>query len=96
MTELLIVAFLVAAATAYSAWAFMPASWRRAGAARLARRAARAGVAPERTLVLQARLERAGGCSDCGSCKGCASSPPIAPPAAQLLSRAPERSTGPW
>ncbi len=94
MTQLLIVAFVVAAATAYSAWILMPASWRRAGAAALARRAARAGVARDRTLALQSRLERAGGCSDCGSCRGCASSP-AAPAAAQLLSRAQERSTGP-
>ena len=89
MTQLLIVAFVVAAATAYSAWILMPA-----GAAALARRAARAGVARDRTLALQSRLERAGGCSDCGSCRGCASSP-AAPAAAQLLSRAQERSTGP-
>lgn len=96
MTELLIVALAVAAAAAYSAWTFMPASWRRAGAARLVRRAAQAGLAPERSVALRTRLERAGACSDCGSCKGCASAPPAAPAAAQLLSRAQERSTGPW
>lgn len=76
MTELLIAAFIVVAALAYSAWVLMPASWRRAGAARLARRAARSGLAQEHARAIQARLERAGGCSECASCKGCASSPP--------------------
>ena len=76
MTQLLIVAFIVAAALAYSAWVLMPAAWRRAGAARLARGVARSGVAQERARALQARLERAGGCGDCASCKGCASPAP--------------------
>ncbi len=76
MTQFVIVALIVAAALAYSAWVLMPASWRAAGAARLARGAARSGVAPQQALALQARLERAGGCSECASCKGCASRPP--------------------
>lgn len=78
MTQSLIAAFIVAAALAYSAWALMPASWRRAGAARLARRASRSGLAHEHARAIQARLERAGGCSECASCKGCASPPPPA------------------
>jgi hypothetical protein len=76
MTQLLIAAFMVAAALAYSAWVLMPASWRRGAAARLARRAADAGLAQEHARAIQARLERAGGCSECASCKGCASSSP--------------------
>ena len=76
MTQLLIAAFIVAAALAYSAWVLMPASWRRACAARLARRAARSGLAQEQALAMQARLERAGACSECASCKGCAGAPP--------------------
>jgi len=76
MAQLLIAAFIVAAAIGYSAWVLMPASWRRAGAARLARGAARSGVAQEHARALQTRLERAGGCSDCASCKGCARSAP--------------------
>lgn len=78
MTQLLIAALIVAAALAYSAWVLMPASWRRAAAARLARRASRAGLAQESARAIQARLERAGGCSECASCKGCASSQPPA------------------
>ncbi|HEY0887297.1 MAG TPA: DUF6587 family protein [Ramlibacter sp.] len=78
MTQLLIAFFVVAAALAYSAWVLMPASWRRAGAARLARRAARSGLAQERARAIQVRLERAGGCGECSSCKGCASSQPPA------------------
>lgn len=77
MTQFLIVALIVAAALVYSAWVLMPAAWRRAAAAHLARRAARAGVAPRRATVLQARLEGAGGCSECASCKACASSSPV-------------------
>lgn len=76
MTQLLIAAFIVAAALAYSAWILMPASWRRVGAARLARRAARSGLAQEHARAMQARLEHAGGCSECASCKGCSSAPP--------------------
>lgn len=78
MAQFLIAAFIVAAALAYGAWVLMPASWRRAGAARLARRAARAGLAQERARAIQAGLERAGGCSECASCKGCAGSRPPA------------------
>lgn len=77
MTQLLIAALIVAAALAYSAWILMPASWRRAGASRLARRAAHAGLAQERARAIQARLERAGGCAECASCKGCGSPPPM-------------------
>lgn len=76
MTQFLIVAFIVAAAVAYSTWVLMPASWRRAAATHLARQASRAGIAPGHAIVLQARLERAGGCSECASCKGCAPPPP--------------------
>lgn len=77
MTQFLIVAFVVAAAVAYSTWVLMPASWRRAAAARLARQARRSGVAARHATVMQARLERAGGCSECASCKGCASPSPV-------------------
>ena len=78
MTQLLIAAFIVAAALAYSAWILMPASWRRASAARLARHAARSGLAQEHARAMQTRLERASACSECASCKGCASAPPAA------------------
>jgi CBS domain containing-hemolysin-like protein len=78
MTQLLIAASIVAAALAYSAWVLMPAAWRRAAAARLARRAVRSGLALERVRALQTRLEGAGGCGECAKCKGCASpAPPV-------------------
>jgi hypothetical protein len=76
MTQYLIVGLIVAAAMLYSAWTFMPATWRRAGAARLAARATRSGLMAQAATTLQHRLERAGGCSDCSSCKGCAKSAP--------------------
>jgi CBS domain containing-hemolysin-like protein len=78
MAQFLIAALIVAAALAYCAWVLMPASWRRAAAARVTRRAARAGLAQEHARAMQARLERAGACGECASCKGCASSQPPA------------------
>jgi hypothetical protein len=75
MTQYLLVGLIVAAAVLYSAWTFMPAAWRRACAARLAAQAARSGLAPAAATTLQLHLERAGGCSDCASCKGCAKPP---------------------
>jgi hypothetical protein len=72
MTQYFIVGLIVAAALLYSAWTMMPAAWRRAGAARVAARATRSGLAAQTARELQLRLERAGGCSDCSSCKGCA------------------------
>lgn len=72
MIQILIVAFIVAAAAGYAAWVLMPAAWRRAGAARLARRL---GLAPARAQQLQARLEGASACGECASCKGCGGAP---------------------
>ena len=71
MVQYLIVGLIVAAAVCYSCWLLMPASWRRAGAARLAARAARNGLNAATAARLQVRLERAGACGDCASCKGC-------------------------
>jgi alkylhydroperoxidase family enzyme len=72
MTQYLIVGMIVAAAVLYSAWTLMPSAWRRAGAARLAARAANSGMDARTAAAIQLRLERTGGCSDCASCKGCA------------------------
>ncbi|HWI80755.1 DUF6587 family protein [Ramlibacter sp.] len=72
MTQTIIVALIVAAAVLYTVWTLMPAGWRRAGAARLAQQAARSGMEAETAREWQVRLERAGGCSECASCKGCA------------------------
>jgi hypothetical protein len=79
MIQYLIVSLIVVAAACYSAWVLMPASWRRAGAAKLAAGAAQSGMDAKAARELQLRLERASGCSDCASCKGCA---PIKPGAA--------------
>lgn len=76
MVQYLVVGMIVAAAVLYSAWTLMPAAWRRAGAAKLAARAARSGLAPQAARELQVRLERAGTCSECASCKGCAKGAP--------------------
>ncbi|HKB52376.1 MAG TPA: DUF6587 family protein [Ramlibacter sp.] len=78
MAQYLIVAVIVAAAVCYSCWLLMPASWRRAGAAKLAARATRSGLNAQTASRLRTRLERAGACGDCASCKGCAPSPTAA------------------
>ena len=54
MVQSVVVALIVALAFAYSAWALMPAAWRRALRNRLGR------TAPVDT----------GGCSGCGGCSG--------------------------
>lgn len=72
MTQYLIVGMIVAAAVLYSVWTLMPAGWRRAGAARVAQRAANSGMDAHKAAAIQLRLEGAGGCSDCASCKACA------------------------
>jgi alkylhydroperoxidase family enzyme len=71
MVQSVIVALIVAAAALYSVWLFLPAAWRRALAARVARQAGDAGLASGKVQALQARLERAPGCGDCASCRGC-------------------------
>jgi alkylhydroperoxidase family enzyme len=72
MVQSVIVALIVAAAALYSVWLFLPAAWRRALAARVARQAGSAGLGSGQVQALQARLERAPGCGDCASCRGCA------------------------
>ena len=76
MVQYLIVGLVVLLATFYSAWVLMPASWRRAGAAKLAARATRSGLDAQAARELQLRLESASGCSDCSSCKGCSAAKP--------------------
>lgn len=76
MMQYLIVGLIVLLAAMYSAWVLMPASWRRRGAAKVAAGATRSGLDGQVARGLQLRLERAGGCSDCASCKGC---PPAQP-----------------
>jgi hypothetical protein len=76
MVQYLIVGLVVLLAALYSAWVLMPASWRRAGAAKLAARATCSGLDAQAARELQLRLERASGCSDCASCKGCSAVKP--------------------
>ncbi len=80
MIQYLIVGLIVVLATFYSAWVLMPASWRRAGAAKVAARATRSGLHAHAARELQLRLESASGCSDCATCKGCS---PAKQPAAE-------------
>jgi hypothetical protein len=75
MIQSLIAGVMVIAALLYSAWVFMPAAWRRAGAARLARQAGRSGMQAQAARQLQSRLERASACGECASCKGCQPAP---------------------
>ena len=76
MLQYLIVAMIVGAALAYSAWALLPASLRGLAAARLARLAARSGMAETQAQRLQATLTSAGTCSECSQCKGCPTGKP--------------------
>jgi len=72
MVQSVIVALVVVAAALYSVWLFLPAAWRRALAAHVARRAGDAGLDSGKVQALQMRLERTPGCGDCASCRGCA------------------------
>ena len=72
MIQSVVVALIVAAAALYSVWLFLPAPWRLALAARVARQAGHAGLGSGKVQALQARLARAPGCADCASCRGCA------------------------
>jgi alkylhydroperoxidase family enzyme len=71
MIQYLIAGLAVAIAALYSAWVFIPASWRRTAAALLARRASDSGLPAATARALQVRLERAPGCGDCDSCRAC-------------------------
>ena len=82
MIQSLIAGAIVIAALFYSAWVFMPAAWRRAGAARMAQQASRSGMQAQAARQLQARLEGASACGECAGCKGCGPAPrDTAPPA---------------
>jgi hypothetical protein len=72
MLQSIIVGVIVVFAVLYCAWIFLPAGWRRHGAARLAAHASRSGLDASTARELQARLERTAACGECASCKGCA------------------------
>lgn len=79
MLQSVIVALIVGVAVVYSAWVLLPATVRATGAARLARWAAHFGVGASQAQRLQSTLTRAGSCSECARCKGCASAEPQRP-----------------
>jgi hypothetical protein len=72
MLQYLIVGLIVGAALAYSVWVILPATLRGAAAARMARWAMRSGVDESKARRLQTQLAKAGACSECSQCKGCA------------------------
>jgi hypothetical protein len=72
MTQQIVVALIVALAAVYAVWRWMPGSWRRAAAARVAAGSKRAGlVDEERAQRLAASLGKTSGCSSCDSCGSC-------------------------
>jgi hypothetical protein len=81
MSQYLIIGAAVLWALLYSAWALMPGAWRRYCAARVAGWARRLGAGEQRADVLQARLVRPTGCSECSSCAGCGRGARATPPA---------------
>ena len=73
MTQQILVALIVVLAAVYAVWRWMPGSWRRAAAGRLAAGSQRAGlVDAERAQKLAASLGKASGCGACDSCGSCA------------------------
>ncbi len=91
MVQQLVVGLIVLAAALYSLWTLMPGAARRTAAAWLASLARRCGVGQRGSERLQAKLAARGGCSDCDSCKGCAT--PVRPSAAIVAGPRP-RGTG--
>lgn len=74
MTQEIIVGLIVAAAAFYALWRWMPATWRRSAAGKLAAGTQRAGlVDAERAQQLAASLGKASGCGACDSCGSCGS-----------------------
>lgn len=72
MTQQIVVALIVALAAIYAVWRWMPGSWRRAAAAKVAAGSQRAGlVDAERAQQLAASLGKTSGCGSCESCGSC-------------------------
>ena len=73
MTQNLIVGLIVAFAALYAVWRWMPATWRRAAATRVAAGSHKAGlVDAQRAEALAASLAKSSGCGSCDSCGSCA------------------------
>jgi hypothetical protein len=76
MTQQIVVGLIVALAAFYALWRWMPGSWRRAAAGKLAAGTQRAGlVDAERARQLAASLGKASGCGSCDSCGSCGAAP---------------------
>ncbi|MGO4390162.1 DUF6587 family protein [Variovorax sp. M-6] len=72
MTQEVLVGLIVALAALYAIWRWMPGSWRRAAAGRVAAGTQRAGlVDAERAERLATSLGKASGCGSCDSCGSC-------------------------
>lgn len=91
MVQQLVVGLIVLVAAFYSLWTLMPGAARRKAAARLASLARRCGVGQQGSERLQAKLAAHGSCSDCDSCKGCATPPR---PGAAIVAMPRPRGTG--
>ena len=72
MAQQIIVTLIVALAAIYAVWRWMPASWRRGMAVKVAAGSQRAGlVDEERAGRLAESLGKTSGCGSCDSCGSC-------------------------
>ena len=72
MTQQIVVALIVALAAIYAVWRWMPGSWRRVAATKLAAGSQRAGlIDAERAQQLAASLGKTSGCGSCETCGSC-------------------------
>ncbi|MDM0104713.1 hypothetical protein QTH97_07205 [Variovorax sp. J22R24] len=72
MTQQIVVALIVALAAIYAVWRWMPRSWRRVAATKLAAGSQRAGlVDAEGARQLAASLGKTSGCGSCDTCGNC-------------------------
>jgi hypothetical protein len=72
MTQQIIVGLIVACAALYAVWRWMPATWRRAAAGKVAAGSHRAGLVDARRAdALAASLAKTSGCGSCDSCGSC-------------------------
>ncbi|MBO9515108.1 MAG: hypothetical protein J7549_13415 [Variovorax sp.] len=72
MAQQIVVALIVALAALYAVWRWMPGSWRRAMAAKVAAGSERAGlVDAQQARQLAASLGKTSGCGSCDSCGSC-------------------------
>lgn len=72
MIQQIIVGLIVACAALYAVWRWMPATWRRAAAGKVAAGSHRAGlVDAQRAEALAASLAKRSGCGSCDSCGSC-------------------------